>query len=106
MQGWSHLFRIKTEGMQAGSNDKKYIDFLSGITEMIDDREVVREPFVFTSVHMYECHTRVCIASDEFVFALIEKEFIAYFFDDVVNIYASTVSDILLTDLHDQIKFN
>lgn len=73
---------------------------------MIDDREVVRESFIFTSVHMYECHTRVCIASDEFVFALIEKEFIAYFFDDVVHVYASTISDILLTDVHNQIKFN
>jgi len=92
--------------MQAGSNNKKYIDFLSGITEMIDDREVVRESFIFTSVHMYECHTRVCMSSDKFIMALIEEEFIAYFFDDVVKIYASTISDILLTDLHDQIKFN
>ena len=105
MQGLSHLFRIKTEDMQADSNDK-YIEFLSGITTIINGREVIRESFIFTSVHMYECHTRVCIASEDFVMALIEEEFIAYFFDDVVKIYASTISDILLTDLHDQIKFN
>jgi hypothetical protein len=86
--------------------DKKKIDFLVSINPFTVGKELRESDIQFNSIAMYEAHSRVCVASDLFIMALIEDGWLAFVFKEYVYIYPCSVSNVLLTDVHRQANLN
>lgn len=86
--------------------DKKKIDFLVNINPVTIGKELRESNIEFTSIAMYEAHSRICMASKVFIMALIEDGWLAFVFKKYVYIYPCSVSNVLLTDIHRQANLN
>lgn len=86
--------------------DSRKIDFLVSINPVTVGKELRESKINFNSIAMYEAHSRVCVASDLFIMALIEDGWLAFVFKEYVYIYPCSVSNVLLTDVHRQANLN